>query len=732
MPSDTNEIKVSLSAHSDKYASESLEFSFSKKVNFLFGKNGTGKTTLVNEIAVQCEDDYSVHVFKDFEGVAVNERLDAVALGTNNAQIQQQIDAIDGEISKIKTDVSQPDDDTENSYTKAAVAKRQRDDQEVKINRFYTQSASQIKGLTNPQVSSPSYDKNAFKSEIAFAVKLTNDEIAIHKNTIRADKKPSLNLVTLPTIDLEAYLESTNQVLAASVTQSTVIVELEGNPQKQQFAKNGMDIHERVANEKCAFCGNVVTENRWIELANHFNHQVKKLEERIKTGIELLERGLNQLEAIKLAEESHYYSKYADRVKLVNDNIKLRKADYVAYLTSMKVALENKKSNLFAPSDLLMLETPHDFSSTQTDYTSLIADNNLFSQNLTNEVTKAKNALRYNEIEKKLDVFNYSGELAIFNTVDDLSNKAQEALSIRRNDLNTKQQERIDIIAQTKDEKTIALKINELLKSMGAVSFELELVDDDDEQQKGQYQILGHDGDIRPVTALSKGEKNIVAFLYFIFDLQRAGGNAKPKIIVLDDPMTSNDDTMQYIMINEIQKLYRDLKEGNYFILLTHNAHFYLNARPNTGKMYKIKEGGEEKEISFYEKYGVFHLLSNGKRSTITPINKGKNDFGTSYETLWKELVFLHDTTDATPDIMLNPCRKICETYMHFTRKGVDKFYGENTSAKKLFDVNQHSIDDFEAEMNGKTKPEIKNILKQLFRQNEAEDHFNSYWKASQ
>lgn len=136
--------------------------------------------------------------------------------------------------------------------------------------------------------------------------------------------------------------------------------------------------------------------------------------------------------------------------------------------------------------------------------------------------------------------------------------------------------------------------------------------------------------------------------------------------------------------------------------------------------------------MSFYDKYGVYHLFSDGKRTTIKGISKGKQDFKTSYETLWKELVFLYDTEDAAPDLMLSPCRKICETYMNFTKKGIEAFYSDNINAKKLFDVNQHSIDDFEAEVNGKTKDEIRNILHNLFKDNGAEDHMNSYWRGGE
>ena len=59
-------------------------------------------------------------------------------------------------------------------------------------------------------------------------------------------------------------------------------------------------------------------------------------------------------------------------------------------------------------------------------------------------------------------------------------------------------------------------------------------------------------------------------------------------------------------------------------------------------------------------------------------------------------------------------------------------FYGENISAKKLFDVNQHSIDDLEADQNGKTKEEIKDILHELFKANNAENHFNAHWKGGE
>ena len=49
--------------------------------------------------------------------------------------------------------------------------------------------------------------------------------------------------------------------------------------------------------------------------------------------------------------------------------------------------------------------------------------------------------------------------------------------------------------------------------------------------------------------------------------------------------------------------------------------------------------------------------------------------------------------------------------------------------AEKLFDVNSHSIDDLDAELNGKDKSAIIEILKKVFSDNHADEHFNSHWK---
>lgn len=47
--------------------------------------------------------------------------------------------------------------------------------------------------------------------------------------------------------------------------------------------------------------------------------------------------------------------------------------------------------------------------------------------------------------------------------------------------------------------------------------------------------------------------------------------------------------------------------------------------------------------------------------------------------------------------------------------------------AKKLFDVNSHSIDDMEAELNGQTKVNIMSLMGKRFRNVNGVSHFEMY-----
>ena len=155
------------------------------------------------------------------------------------------------------------------------------------------------------------------------------------------------------------------------------------------------------------------------------------------------------------------------------------------------------------------------------------------------------------------------------------------------------------------------------------------------------------------------------------------------------------------------------LGENDKLIILTHNKHFYLN----------IKYG-----LS-YKKYSFYHFQSAEGKTYINKITREEEDFSTSYESLWEELKFLYNCKEAKADLLLNPMRRIIETYCNFNSIEQNDFYANLLEAKKLFNVNSHSIDDLEAELNGKEKNKILILFENCFKNNNAEKHYNSHWE---
>nr|WP_281174515.1 AAA family ATPase [Stenoxybacter acetivorans] len=318
-------------------------------------------------------------------------------------------------------------------------------------------------------------------------------------------------------------------------------------------------------------------------MGSYFNNEVKNLENKINGEIEKISKQLTNISSILEINANQFYLHFSQPITKINLQLKSKQAEYKEFLGYLKTTLESKKNNLFSVMSELEIDAPQNFSQIKNDLKELINKNNDFSENLKKEQEQAKNSLRYHIIHEALNKFNHNKEDEHLKFLKKQKHDAEEKLQSERKKLDDKQQEKIKLIAQTKDENQIAQKINECLEKAGVQSFSLELIADNQEYQKGQYQIRGYNGEIRKITELSKGEKNIIALLYFLFSLESIddkNNTPKPKIIILDDPMTSNDDTMQYLMIGEISNCYKNKKANDKFILLTHNCHFYLNVRP--------------------------------------------------------------------------------------------------------------------------------------------------------
>lgn len=341
-------LKINLSNYPERFSENSRELSISSKISFIFGKNGTGKTTIADSIKAQFFDTYNVCIFKDFDGIIENHRLNAVALGTENAEIQTKIEAIDKEIDEIKKEVSEPVDETKNLFIKLKDLEDKYKQKDTEIDNFFKNSAQSINKQSSPRIVSgdkTTYDKNDFKNEISSAKFISDDDIKRQKEIIRSDKKLNSRMIIFPNFDLSLYLKLTNEILKSSVSQQIIIDELDDNVDKQNFAKDGLRIHEHKTSEKCAFCGNIISEERWQLLDSYFNKEVNKLESLIEQKIKEINDKIGELNFFEEIDKNNFYDKFTEQIIILNLQFKDIKNEYKAFLENLKTALESKKKN---------------------------------------------------------------------------------------------------------------------------------------------------------------------------------------------------------------------------------------------------------------------------------------------------------------------------------------------------------------------------------------------------
>lgn len=728
---------------------EDESINFDKSVNFVFGKNGTGKSSICDLIRTQNsngEHGYDAYIFQGFESViSDDQKLNAIILGEENTKIdkiikeyESEITDIQGKIDAERAKIVEPQDKSENLYTQKLKLEKKKQRKENKEQKFYSDSASEIAKMKDPVIveNARGYDKNSFQGEIEDALKspiLSDEEIATLKETIVSTRKQEVEEISLDEIDFAVLQEDVENLLLKTVQPSIKIAELDNNNKKRQFAEIGKDCHS--AGDTCAFCGNIVTNERLLKLEKYFSSsEIDKFTKELSDKLIEIKNYENKLEKIIIQKEA-FYPEFKNLISEILLKVDKNKLEQQKFLTGLKGSLEEKQNNLFDTISYESEELPSELNGEIKEYNKIVEKNNKYTKTLETNKTKARTKLRYNAIAKIVRNSDIEEiKTGLNSAISDLDDKEKEIKLVKdtiegyEKKQKEKQEEIDKQLSKTKNTGILAKNINKKLENY--TNFTLERKDD---QGREFYEIkekIEDEEKTRPVEELSTGEKNIVALLYFIESLNDLeNGSDKPKFIIFDDPMNSNDDTMQYLIANEILKLVKQVnkpKNKDKILVLTHNVLFYLNITRDIKNecRRKLKSGGNT--INPYEELNFYRLMAYDGKTKILKLQKDSEDFKTQYESLWFELIFLYEMNK--PELMCNPARRIIESYISFTKK--ENFYKDNKDAKNLFNANSHNgILDPTTDILGKTSNDIKNILHKCFKYNHGEDHFDKYWR---
>ena len=559
-------------------------------INFFYGLNGTGKSTIAQIIASKqgltfepgkSAEGVRIHVF-DRSFISANfaspSNLRGVfTIGEQNLEAQNKI----SQKTAKKAEVEHKYSHCISSKTSKETVKRNlwRDFQEtcwVKTKSIRDGCSQSIKGCKT-------------KARFAERILETHQQQAhdLHELEMLYDTAfdPSSRLYNVfQKTGVAVRLKGSpgNKLLAKSIVTS-------GSSSYSEFIKDlgaadwlqqGHRNFNKNAGSHCPYCSQT--------LPPDFEEQITKcFDVKYQDDIRALEQFL-----------SDYEGDMQDFIKVFSSNLinpypKLDLSEYKTKLDLMQKAIEINigriKDKLREPSRIVTLENVKtlrdEINSIIEEFNEMILMNNAIVADKKTKQSECTNRVwEYARFLLQKEITNFFQQQSIIS--DDITTLNNEIATLTETS-NMLAAEIVDLNRQISSSQPAMSFINNMLRDSGFQGFTLRERPD----EKDTYEVIRADG--RVAEHLSDGERGFVAFLYFYYLVQGCdprGGGLGDKIVVIDDPVSGMDDIACQIVSKLVQKLARNcnksvigqdiddegfLCEISQIFVLTHNAGFH-------------------------------------------------------------------------------------------------------------------------------------------------------------
>lgn len=647
------------------------------KINYFYGSNGSGKTTISRVISDvskfdKCKliwDDESIETIvynKDFidENFENSKSIKGIfTLGKDIKGIKETIVEYKEKIDSIKKDIF--------IYNKSLVSLNEKISnleekfqekcwtQKKKFGNKYKEAFSGYIGKKETFKSKCLSEYQKVKSIIYSEVALDLECIDLEYNTLYNQNIKIFNSIQEPLIS-DIKEKEFNYILSQVITgtSSAKIADLVTKLQNSDWVKQGIG-YLKESDGKCPFCQEKYRNSLMTEMESYFD--------------QTYEKECNELKEFRKEYYKYFTNKIAELRKLVNneneilDFIELNKIiDSMESLFSNNIKLIDSK--IERPSIQIDIESMEELLSKAIqiikEYNLIIEKNNNIVRNITSkkEELKAKIwGLIANNL--KIDIEEYNKEKLKLQKAESgiQQSKVKGENEIKKYENEIKEKESlITSVIPTVNE------INKILTSFGFNGFRLKQA-----TSNGDYKIVRND-DQDVNETLSEGEYRFITFLYF-YQLMKgsneSSGIVKDKIIFIDDPISSLDSNVLFIVSNLVKNIIKDCMDDKNGIkqvfISTHNIYFYKEIIFRGNRESKTKD----------EAYWVVR-----KKNEDSSIKEYKqNPIQTTYELLWREL---DNPSLSSKAHIFNTLRRILEYYFNILggldyEKCINEFEGE-------------------------------------------------------
>ncbi|MCL2893123.1 AAA family ATPase [Brenneria tiliae] len=639
----------------------SAKLSDLRRINYIFGANGTGKTTISRVIAQsqghnQCQLVW--HGGTELERLVYNRDFvdrnfnqdgplqGVFTLGENQVEAEQEIARLQPEINKINDQISSINIQLDGSEQQIGKRKELQDLEPVlrekcwkqkQLHDTYFQAA--FSGVRNNSENFKTRVLSEHTSNTADLLTLEDLKLkaqsVFSRNIERATVLGNIPAGDLIAIEINALLQKV--IIGNQDVDIAALINHLGN---SDWVKQGRKYHEQNP-ETCPFCQQPTDDNISNNLAAFFSeaydNDIQLLRE-LQAGYQMASDQLTA--AIQRNTDINNPFLNVDLFNATTLTLVERLKSNQTKLTnkinepSRKVEMESVQP-LISQLQKLVIET----NEATTRHNQTVANIATEKQTLTSQVW------RYvlNELADDLLLYQQNK-----NRHTSTINGMEKALTDKNTRLYSLKVQIEELERQTTSILPTITAINDLLQKFGFNSFSIGQSD-----EGRHYRIIRANGEDASCS-LSEGEKTFITFLYFYYLIkgaQSSSGITANRVVVFDDPISSLDSDILYIVSSLIKVLMEEAVGQNSNIkqifILTHNVYFH-------------------KEISFNRRRSADGVLSEESFWLVKKLQHGsvvercdKNPIRSAYELLWEDV----KSENISSISLQNTLRRILENY---------------------------------------------------------------------
>lgn len=681
-----------------------------QSINILFGRNYSGKTTLsriFRALELKCGlEKYESGSFKlelsdgnttDEKSIASftipvrvfnedfvkdnllfignpEEGVTPFAVLGENAQIESEIQELKGLLGSAE------EENETGLYLerKNAVKDYQKVEKEIKKEKEWLEKKLSFKALDKRSgikylshfFGDQNYTVGKLKDELKKVIQdnqLADEQIVELKASLKEETKqiPHISEHSLPSF------EDINQRIKAIVEQQIMssgkIEELVRNAVANKWVEEGCKLHE--GKETCLFCGGEITNNRWAELERHYDEATRNLKDKAEQAVDWLEKQIQVAKELYKISPEKYYQHFKVEVEDINKDMdKLREKLFTA-LNGILLQVKEKLADIHSTPSYI--EHAFDFSELNAIYSrieNLEKSATEYGAKLKQEQSKAQAKLRLSEVACFKEDIGYEEKVKLILEKEAVlkekgEEKEEKEKTVLSKEKAIKEKERL-----RQNEEEGARKVNAILKNyFGHRFIELRAVKKDNEE--GVYFDVFR-GEQKAYN-LSEGERNLVAFSYFVAKLEDVETVAEKPIIWIDDPISSLDANHVFFIFSLIDQQIVAKHQWAQLFISTHNLDFLrylkrLHTKDLTISV--IDKKGDTKQRGIQIKRLL--LERQGNTSVICVMPKYMKEHVTEFNYLFHQIFKCSQMTKNENYELFynfgNNARKFLETYLYY------------------------------------------------------------------